>query len=108
MIRGYVGGSQRPFRPYVVAKVAIPGLDVERHVHFLIDTGADSTVLSPRDATALNIDLSRLPAGAPSTLRFIPSLLGRDILSRFALFYEERRSVVLLLEPDEADAINLP
>lgn len=35
----------------------------------------------------------------------IPSLLGRDILSRFALYVEERTNLVLLLEPDEADAV---
>jgi predicted aspartyl protease len=40
-------------------------------------------------------------------LRTIPSLLGRDILSHFALFVEERTSRVLLLEPQEADALDL-
>ncbi len=38
----------------------------------------------------------------------IPSLLGRDIISRFALFIEERTNRVLLLEPEEADALNIP
>jgi Aspartyl protease len=38
----------------------------------------------------------------------IPSLLGRDILSSFALFLEERTDRVLLLEPGEADAITFP
>ena len=38
----------------------------------------------------------------------IPSLLGRDILSRFALVLEERTQRVLLLEPAEADALGLP
>ena len=37
----------------------------------------------------------------------IPSLLGRDILSHFALFMEERTRRVLLLEPHEADALPL-
>lgn len=41
-------------------------------------------------------------------LRTIPSLLGRNILSRFALFVEERTNRVLLLEPQEANALNLP
>lgn len=35
----------------------------------------------------------------------MPSVLGRDILSRFALFMEERTQRVLLLEPDEADRV---
>jgi hypothetical protein len=38
----------------------------------------------------------------------IPSLLGRDILARFALVMEERTRRVLLLEPAEADALGLP
>jgi hypothetical protein len=51
---------------------------------------------------------------APTTLRQqaalarIPSLLGRDVLSHFALFYEERTGRVLLLEPQEADLLRLP
>jgi hypothetical protein len=38
----------------------------------------------------------------------IPSLLGRDVISRFALVVEERMNRVLLLEPAEADALRLP
>jgi hypothetical protein len=38
----------------------------------------------------------------------IPSLLGRDILSSFALFLEERTERVFLLEAGEADAIAFP
>jgi len=41
-------------------------------------------------------------------LRTIPSLLGRDMLSHFGLFVEERTNRVLLLEPHEADSLNLP
>lgn len=35
----------------------------------------------------------------------IPSLLGRDMLSRFALYMEERTTMLVLLDPDEADAV---
>jgi hypothetical protein len=41
-------------------------------------------------------------------LRTIPSLLGRDLLAPFALFLEERTHRVLLLDPQEADALKLP
>lgn len=37
----------------------------------------------------------------------IPTILGRDVLSRFALFLEERTARVLLLEPEEADRLDL-
>ena len=35
-------------------------------------------------------------------------VLGRDILSHFALFLEERTNRVILLEPEEVDSLNLP
>lgn len=38
----------------------------------------------------------------------IPSLLGRDIVSHFALVVEQRTDRVLLLEREEADALHLP
>lgn len=38
----------------------------------------------------------------------MPSILGRDVLSRFALVMEERTNRVLLLEPEEADRVNWP
>jgi hypothetical protein len=38
----------------------------------------------------------------------IPSLLGRDILAHFALFFDERTDRLLLLTPEESDALNLP
>ena len=44
----------------------------------------------------------------PDRLLPIPSLLGRDILSHFALFMEERAGRVLLLEPHESQHLNLP
>jgi predicted aspartyl protease len=43
----------------------------------------------------------------PEMPHAIPSLLGRDILAHFALFMEERTQRVLLLAPDEADALRL-
>jgi hypothetical protein len=44
----------------------------------------------------------------PGRLLPIPSLLGRDILSHFALFMEERTGKMLLLEPAEAESLTLP
>jgi len=42
------------------------------------------------------------------TSRPIPSLLGRDVISLFALFLEERTGKVLLLDPAEAETLTLP
>lgn len=41
----------------------------------------------------------------PGRIVGLPSLLGLDILSHFALFVEDRTNRVLLLEPDETDSL---
>lgn len=139
MIRGYfTRGAIR--RPFVSTVLQFPTFnDLLYAVEFLVDTGADRTLLSPVDAATIGIDIPALPLASPSrgvgdrpvptrtieavlTLQYfssaftlhipetpnpIPSLLGRDILSHFALFMEERTSRVLLLEPQEADALPL-
>lgn len=63
----------------------------------------DATLTLDTFSTALSLCV--LDPG--SELR-IPSLLGRDIVSRFALIVEQRADRVLLLEPQEADALHLP
>jgi len=114
----------------------------------LVDTGADRTLLAPREAkliTDLGIDVSKLRVGPaslgiggraqtrlldaeltfgssapvqltvavmepnepPAPEAVIPSIMGRDILSRYALFLEERPNRVLLLDAAEADALAL-
>jgi len=64
-------------------------------------TDAVLTMGSFSTSLLLTIPLPR--PGIPA----IPSILGRDILSRFALFMEERTERVLLLEPAEADRLDL-
>ena len=69
MIRGYFLGRPRP-RPYVDLTVEFPtagngSLDIP----FLIDTGADHTLLSPAEGVRLRqdlgVDLLSLPRGEP-------------------------------------------
>ena len=125
----------------------IPTLGVSGEIEFLVDTGADSTILGPVDVLFLDLDIGALPAGprsvgvggriatarvdatlvfsnrsVPIVLRVLsprsrrqqqavlrlPSLLGWDVLRHYALILEERTGRVLLLEPNEADALNLP
>ncbi len=42
----------------------------------------------------------------PGNISPLPSLLGRDILSHFALFMEERTGQLLLLEPHEVSQVD--
>ena len=149
MLTGYFspeGGLPNP-RAYLRGFVDIPAIGVvEMQVEFLIDTGADRSIIGSFDASRMvdefGVDLADLQDGPPGggiggvvatktaevALAFgafsqnmrmeilapspdahfaIPSLLGRDVLSQFALFIEERTDKVLLLEPAEADALGL-
>ncbi|HLH23534.1 MAG TPA: hypothetical protein VK066_13515 [Chloroflexota bacterium] len=147
MIRGYFEGPPGRRRPFVTARLELATRGPVGEVEFLIDTGAESTILGPVDALWLRIDTRLLPTGprtvgiggriattrlearlrlgdrpistvlrllAPRSRRqqqallSLPSLLGRDVLRHFALVVEERTDRVLLLDPDEADALSLP
>ena len=134
-------------RPYLTGSIDVPAIGViGMRVDFLIDTGADRSIIGSSDASRMvdefGVDLTNLQDGprgrgvggtvatktAEVALRFddfsknmrieilepppdarfaIPSLLGRDVLSQFALFVEERTGKVLLLEPAESDALGL-
>jgi predicted aspartyl protease len=81
MLRGQYDAAGRP---YIEAFLRIPSLGVEGLVTFLIDTGADSTVLFPGDAKRLNIsesDLSEcdrdhsLGTSGPSCDYVVPAVL---------------------------------
>ena len=55
----------------------------------------------------LSLDLTLVVFVQTRDRQTMPSLLGRDVLSHFALFMEERTQRVLLLEPEEADRLAL-
>ena len=61
-VRGYF--SERRRQPYVVAfRAALPRLGVSTDIHFLVDTGADRTVIHWGDRARLRTaDGERLPA----------------------------------------------
>ena len=148
MIRGYFRAAGITKRPYVNALVEFTGVRGVISVPFLIDTGADRSVLSPsvlarvglaeddqrRGATTRGIGgavqtrsidavvtlgsvivpmtllvFEAEPGGESSTsAAALPSLLGQDVLSRFALVVDAHRDRVLLLEDSEAEALPLP
>lgn len=69
------------------------------------DTRVVETTLT-LDSFSMPLTLTIIEPVLPISL--IPSLLGRDLLFRFALIVEQRANRVLLLEPEEADALRLP
>ncbi len=147
MIRGYFHTRGGKSRPYVPALFQFPSLENQTlETRLLVDTGADRTLLAPRDCKRLirrfGLDLTSLATTAtgtgiggrvnmrtleavltlppfstaltltvlapePGSTPAIPSLLGRDVLSHFALFMEERTGQLLLLEPEEAREIGI-
>ena len=66
MIRGTFLETTARRRPVINAPVAIPSQNLLSRITFLVDTGADPTLLSPRDALRLGLNLELLQSG-PST-----------------------------------------
>ena len=60
------------------------------------------------DTFSTSIQLTVLEQPESGPISPIPSLLGRDIISRFGLFVDQRTERVLLLEDDEVNALHLP
>ena len=65
MIEGYFDSVYG--RPYVQGRLYLPRLRVFGYVDFLVDTGADTSRLHPRDATVLGVNYGQLlaPGGDP-------------------------------------------
>lgn len=57
MLRGRFGADGRP---YVNGLLIVPRLRSRANVTFLVDTGADTTMLSPSDGRVMGIDYRRL------------------------------------------------
>ena len=58
MLTGRFGESSG--RPYIEAKIYLPGLGISGEISFLVDTGADTSLLAPSDSLRLGIDDSLL------------------------------------------------
>lgn len=58
MLRGRFGDSTG--RPYIEGRLLIPRFNIDARVSFLIDTGADSSLIAPADARAMRMPYGRL------------------------------------------------
>ena len=133
-------------RPHVSAQLLIPNLD-PCNLMFLLDTGADRTVLMPKDAKVVGVDYDQLPdpgdargvggvakmSRVDATVVFrdaddcgsygyeiplrilipsgnesemsLPSLLGRDIINRWRVVYDDQSVCELSAEVLAADSV---
>ena len=145
MKSGYFRHQGSTQRPYIDLTLEFPIANNRAlEISFLVDTGADRTMLSPFEGARLRgdlgVDILDLPFGAPiggiggqietrmidanmeigeqsisTTLSLVepppgsfptmPSLLGRDILYRLALFMERKTDRLLLLDESETGRI---
>ena len=64
MLRGRFGDTSG--RPYLEGRLILPRLNVQGDISFIVDTGADNTVLMPLDAIRLGVDYSKLSGGKPT------------------------------------------
>lgn len=131
MIIGRFGGSSQ--RPYVEGRVSIPSQNISADISFVLDTGADMTVLMPMDGAKIGLDYNNLNnvvsslgisgysqdflvsgyvtfRGSDGTLysyeidllvsspspeiSSIPSLLGRNIMNKWAIRYDPTNAVL--------------
>ncbi len=109
MLRGRFGGTSG--RPYLEARLILPRLSMRGNVSFLVDTGADASVLMPDDAHRLGVDHSRLTgrqeyAGiGGATQSFVePALIVFSEPGRNLYVY----SLDLAIMPATAEAQGLP
>ena len=131
MIKGRYGGTSG--RPYIEARLTIPSQKLNAEISFVLDTGADATVLMPLDGAKMGLDYGKLlrttrsvgvggycedfleeaivtfrdsdgtlyafeieiNISSPSPdIMAIPSLLGRDIITRWAITYDPELGIL--------------
>ena len=58
MLRGRFGDTTG--RPYLEGRLLIPQFNIDARISFLVDTGADSSLIAPADAREMGIDYTKL------------------------------------------------
>jgi hypothetical protein len=89
MLRGRFGDTSG--RPYLEGRLVLPRLNIAGDVSFLVDTGADTSVLHPADAMRMRIDFGDLTGDISSV-----GVGGtcHHFSEEAALVFAERRRVV--------------
>src|SRR4030042_48768 len=64
MLRGRFGDTSG--RPFIEGRLILPSLNINGDISFLVDTGADRSLLHPDDGIRLGIDYTKLTGNAES------------------------------------------
>ena len=64
MLTGRFGGTTG--RPYIEGRLFLPRLGIDGNISFLLDTGADSSILMPGDALRLKVPYDQLTGDSPA------------------------------------------
>ena len=78
-------------RPYLEARIVFPGLGVAGHISFLVDTGADRTIIHPIDGARIGVDYGKLVWSASAV-----GVGGRTVKQA------PERALVVFSQPDKA------
>lgn len=90
MIEGRFGDTTG--RPYISGRLILPRLRLSSNLSFLVDTGADGSVLMPADAMKMGVDFNQL--GDSET---VGGFTGNSVCYKepaLLAFFEQNRSLI--------------
>ena len=109
MLRGRFGDTSG--RPYLEGRPILPRLNIRGDISFLVDTGADTSLLVPVDGMRLNIDYGQLSGDAERV--GIGGLSHNFVEPAGVVFSEPKRFlhayyINLRIAPYDVEIIDLP
>ena len=109
MLRGRFGNTSG--RPYIEGRLLLPKLNLRSDISFLVDTGADRSMLMPADAQRMGVDYSDLTGdslctgmGGTSHNFIEPSVMAFSEPGKALYVYQ----IEMLIPPPDADIEDLP
>ena len=109
MISGRLGDASG--RPYVEGRLFIPRLGLRSDISFIVDTGADHSLLMPMDGQRMKLDYNTLNAGVES--RGVGGISRNFSEQAILAFSEPGRFIhvyviTLQIAPPSPDIIDIP
>ena len=108
-MRGRFGGTSG--RPYVEGRLLIPRLNITGDISFLVDTGADHTLLNPLDGIRMGIDYSQLTGDIE--IVGVGGLCHNYVEPAIAVFSEPKKTlyiytITLEITPPNPEIMDIP